>query len=102
MSAHEYEFPDDTLVRALFRIFVVLEQIRDSIGPPMPSRYEETVEALLRQLLDQAKITNDRLGRLIGIETGIEKDVDQIEVDVEKIVPEQAATSATLQLIANS
>jgi len=68
----------------------------------MPSRYEETVEALLRQLLDQAKITNDRLGRLIGFETALEKEVEQIEAEVAKIVPEAAATSATLQLIANS
>ena len=95
------DYPNDTVVWALYRIFVLLEEIRDSIAPTMPTHYEQTVEALLRQLLEQSKITNARLAVLVGFEVTLEQEVREIEVAVEKIVPEPAAVSATLELIPN-
>ncbi len=95
------DYPNDTVVWALYRIFVLLEEIRDSIAPTMPSHYEQTVEALLRQVLEQLKITNARLAVLVGFEVTLEQEVREIEATVEKIVPEPAAVSATLELIPN-
>ncbi len=95
------DYPNDTVVWALYRIFVLLEKIRDSIAPTMPTHYEQTVEALLRQLLEQSKITNARLAVLVGFEITLEQEVRDIETAVEKIVPEPAAVSATLELIPN-
>lgn len=95
------EYPDDTVVRALYRIFVLLEEIRDSIAPTMPTHYEQTVEALLRQILEQAKMTNARLAVLVGFDVTLEQEVREIEFAVEKLVPEPAAVSATLELIPN-
>lgn len=97
----EHEYPDDTVVRALYRIFVVLEQIRASIGAPMPTHYEQTVEALLRQLLEQSKITNARLAVLVGFDVTLVQETQEIEAAIEKLIPEPAAVSATLELIPN-
>jgi adenine C2-methylase RlmN of 23S rRNA A2503 and tRNA A37 len=93
--------PQDITLKALYRIFLVLEEIRDSITLIMPTYHEEKVEALLRQLLEQMKISNDRLAQLINIEYELDSDVDEIEAAVEKLVPQAAAVSATLTLIAN-
>jgi len=95
------EYPADTVVRALYRIFVVLEQIRASIGAPMPTHYEQTVEALLRQLLEQSKITNARLAVLVGFDVTLVQETQEIETAIEKLTPEPAAVSATLELIPN-
>ncbi len=95
------EYPDDTVVRALYRIFVLLEEIRDSIAPTMPTHYEQTVEALLRQLLEQSKITNARLAVLVGFDVTLVQETQEIEAAVEKLIPEPAAVSATLELIPN-
>jgi adenine C2-methylase RlmN of 23S rRNA A2503 and tRNA A37 len=94
--------PRDITLKALYRIFVVLEEIRDSIALIMPTHHEQAVEALLRQLIEQIKISNDRLAMLINIEYELESDVDEIEDEVEKLVPRAAAVSATLVLIPNT
>ncbi len=93
--------PQDITLKALYRIFLVLEEIRDSIALIMPTHHEQAVEALLRQLIEQIHITNERLAQLINIEYELESDVDEIETEVEKLIPESAAVSATLVLIEN-
>lgn len=65
------------------------------------SRYEEAVEYLLREML----VTLQNIARILvatGIDVeDIEEDVSRIQKDVEKLVPEPSAQSATLSLSAN-
>lgn len=60
----------------------------------MTTRHEQIVEILLRQILDELR----RQGRELR---DIDRDVDEIESDIEKLIPEPAALSATLVITPN-
>lgn len=53
----------------------------------MTTRHEQIVESLLRQILAQLK--------------GVEEDVEEVDEDIRKLIPEPGAVSATLTITAN-
>lgn len=67
----------------------------------MTTRHEQIIESLLRQILEGQQRANLALYRLVRLTAELEEDVDEIEADVDDMVPEPGAVSATLVITPN-
>lgn len=84
--------------RAVGQICTDLLEIRGKLTEKstetMATRHEQIVESLLGQIVTQLKTISTRLASL-------EEDVEEVDADVIKLIPEAGAVSATLVITAN-